>query len=272
VLTRRIPRTGEELPAIGLGTWQTFDVGSTEEERAPRREVLRSFLGAGGRLVDSSPIYGRAEEVTGDLAAELEGAPRPFFATKVWTGVKEIGERQIAESMRRFRTDRLDLLQVHNLVGVDVQLPALRDLKARGRVRYIGITHYQRDAFPDLERLLETEQVDFIQLPYSAGFRAAEARLLPAAQATGTAVLAMRPFEEGALFRRAVKGRPLPSYAAELGATSWAEIFLKFVLAHPAVTAVLAATASPSHLADNVRAGAGPLPDEALLRRIAAEV
>jgi aryl-alcohol dehydrogenase-like predicted oxidoreductase len=267
--TRRIPRTGEELPAIGLGTWQTFDVGPSPAARAPLAEVLRAFLAAGGRAIDSSPMYGRAEEVTGDLLAGLPGAPRPFLATKVWTRGRAAGEAQVAESMRRLRADPLDLLQVHNLLDWQAHLPTLRALKAAGRIRYVGITHYALDAFDDLERLLRSESLDFVQLPYSVATREAERRLLPAAAETGTAVLVMRPFEEGALFR-AVRGKPLPGWAKEVGATAWSQLFLKFILAHPAVTAVLPATADPRHLAENVGAGQGPLPDEGLRRRIAA--
>jgi aryl-alcohol dehydrogenase-like predicted oxidoreductase len=216
-------------------------------------------------------MYGRAEEVTGDLVAALPGAPRPFLATKVWTRGKEAGEAQLRESMRRLRAGPLDLLQVHNLLDWEVHLPTLRALKARGTIRYVGITHYARRAFDDLEAIVRKERVDFVQLPYSAATRDAEARLLPAAAETGTAVLVMRPFEEGALFR-AVKGRPLPPWAAELGATAWSQVFLKFILSHPAVTAVLPATSKPSHLAENVAAGRGPLPDAALRKRMEREL
>lgn len=271
MLTRTIPSSGEALPAIGLGTWTTFDVGPTERERAPRWEVLRAFAAAGGRVVDASPMYGRAEEVTGDLAAKLPPAQRPFLATKVWTRGKAEGEAQIAESMRKLRAPRLDLLQVHNLLDWKVHLETLRALKARGTLRYVGITHYALSSFDEMERILRTERVDFVQLPYSLATREAEARLLPAAAETGTAVLVMRPFEEGELFR-AVKGKPLPGWAGELSASSWAEIFLKFILAHPAVTAVIPATAVPAHLADNVRAGDGPLPDAALRARMVKEL
>ncbi len=271
MLTRKIPGTGEALPVIGLGTWQTFDVGRAESQRAPRLEVLRAFLEAGGRVIDSSPMYGRAEQVTGDLLARLPGAPRPFLATKVWTRGKEAGERQIRESMRRLRADPLDLLQVHNLLDLETQLPTLRELKRLGRIRYLGITHYSLGAFDDLERLLRTEALDFVQLPYSAMTRTAEQRLLPTAADTGTAVLVMRPFEEGALFR-AVKGRPLPDWAKELGATAWSQLFLKFILSHRAVTAVLPATSNPMHLAENVQAGFGPLPEGELRRRMETEL
>ncbi len=269
--TREVPRSGEAIPVIGLGTWQTFDVALGPSERAPRLEVLRRFLAAGGRVIDSSPMYGRAEEVTGALLADLPGAPRPFLATKVWTTGKEAGEAQIRESMRRLRVTTLDLLQIHNLLDWRTHLPTLRALKQAGTVRYLGITHYATSAFGELERLLRTEALDFVQLPYSAARREAEARLLPAAAETGTAVLVMRPFEEGELFR-SVKGRALPAWAGELGARSFGELFLKFILGHPAVTAVIPATANPAHVAENLRAGFGPLPDEALRRRIVREL
>jgi aryl-alcohol dehydrogenase-like predicted oxidoreductase len=270
--TRPIPRTGEPLPVVGLGTWRTFDVGAAEAERAPLLEVLRRFLVGGGRVVDSSPMYGEAEAVVGELVARLpRGTPRPFLATKVWTSGRAAGEAQMAESLGRLRVERLDLMQVHNLLDWRVHLPVMRAWKAQGRLRYLGITHYATSAFDELERLLRTEALDFVQLPYSAARREAAARLLPAAADTGTAVLVMRPFEEGELFRR-VKGRPLPAWASALGAASWSEVFLKFILAHPAVTAVIPATAKPEHLDENLRAGSGPLPDAALLARIEREI
>jgi aryl-alcohol dehydrogenase-like predicted oxidoreductase len=271
MLTRPIPRTGERLPAVGLGTWQTFDVGEDLADRAPLAEVLRRFLAGGGTVIDTSPMYGRAERVTGDLLAASPPPQRPFLATKVWTRGREAGEAQLAESVRRLRAGPLDLAQVHNLLDVGAHLPTLRAWQGAGRVRYVGITHYTPSAFPELERLIRAERLDFVQLPYSIATRAAEARLLPAAAETGTAVLVNRPFEEGELFRR-VKGRALPGWADELGCTSWAEVFLKFILGHPAVTCVLPATSKAAHLEENLRAGRGPLPDEALRRRMAADL
>jgi aryl-alcohol dehydrogenase-like predicted oxidoreductase len=269
--TRKVPRTGEAIPVIGLGTWQTFDVGSAPEERAPRLEVLRAFLAAGGRVIDSSPMYGRAEEVTGELLAELRPHAAPFLATKVWTTGKASGESQIRDSFRKLRTSVVDLFQIHNLQDWETHLGTLRELKAAGKIRYVGITHYSTSSFGQMERLLRTEHLDFVQLPYSAARREAEERLLPAAADTGTAVLVMRPFEEGELFR-AVRGKPLPAWAKELGATAWSQVFLKLILAHPAITAVLPATANPKHLAENVAAGLGPMPDEKLRKRMAEEL
>jgi aryl-alcohol dehydrogenase-like predicted oxidoreductase len=268
--TRPIPSTGEPLPVIGLGTWQTFDVGPGAAERAPLREVLGGLFAAGGTAIDSSPMYGRSEAVVGDLLRERRSTPRPFVATKVWTSGREAGERAMAESERRMG-GRLDLLQVHNLLDVAVHLPTLRAWKARGRIRYVGITHYAPSAFGELERLLSAEPLDFVQLPYSAASRAAESRLLPLARERGVAVMVMRPFEEGALFR-AVKGRPVPGWAAEAGCGSWAALFLKFILAHPAVTVVIPATANPAHLAQNVEAGRGATLDEQQRSRLLSEL
>ena len=268
IATRPIPRTGERIPVVGLGTWRTFDVGSSDADRAPLLEVLRRFLSGGGRVIDSSPMYGEAERVVGDLLARLPDSPRPFLATKVWTSGRAQGEAEMAESMRRLRVERLDLMQVHNLLDWREHLTTMRAWKAAGRIRYVGITHYAASAFAELESILRTERVDFVQLPYSAARREAEARLLPAAAETGTAVLVMRPFEEGELFRM-VKGRPLPSWAGELGAASWSEVFLRFILSHPAVTAVIPATSKVAHLEENLRAGRGtPDVDPALRRRM----
>jgi diketogulonate reductase-like aldo/keto reductase len=269
MLTRPIPSTGELLPVIGMGTWQTFDAGEAAADRDPLREVLSIFTAAGGRVIDSSPMYGRAEAVAGDLMREL--GTKMFVATKVWTRGRSAGIAEIERSMRRLRVSTLDLLQVHNLLDVHAHLPTLRALKERGTVRYIGITHYQLGAFAEVERLLRTESLDFVQLPYSIGVREAEARLLPAAADTGTAVLVMRPFEEGSLFAR-VRGRPLPGWAAEIDCTSWAQVFLKWIVGHPAVTCPIPATSDPDHASDNVLAGVGRLPDEALRERIASDV
>jgi aryl-alcohol dehydrogenase-like predicted oxidoreductase len=271
---RPIPRTREPLPVVGLGTWQTFDVGPAPAERAPLAEVLRRFLEAGGRVVDTSPMYGRAEGVLGDLLArarETRPTPPPFLATKVWTTGRAEGERQVAESFRLLRTDRIDLFQIHNLVDWRTHLPPLRAAQEAGRIRYLGVTHYHAGALAELERVLRAERFDFVQLPYSVRAREAEARLLPAAAELGVAVLVNRPFEEGALFA-AVRGESVPPWAAEMGCETWGELFLKFVLAHPAVTAVLPATANPTHAAENLRAGTGPLPDERLRRLVVEAV
>lgn len=265
---RVIPSSGEELPVIGLGTWQTFDVTKDDEARAPLREVLRRFFDGGGRVIDSSPMYGRSESVVGDLLRATPHAASAFVATKVWTTGKAEGEAQVAESEQRMG-GRLDLVQVHNLVDWQTQLATLRALKESRRIRYVGVTHWSLGAFDELERILSSEQLDFVQLPYSAATRHAEQRLLPLARDRGVAVLVMRPFEEGELFRRS-RRTAVPRAAADVGAASWAEVFLRFILAHPAVTAVLPATSNPEHLSQNVAAGSGPFFDESQKREILA--
>ena len=271
MLTRPIPKTGEALPVIGMGTWQTFDVDDSPEARAPLADVARRFLAAGGRVIDSSPMYGRAEATTGAVLAEIGAAGKPFLATKVWTTGKQKGIAEMERSMARMRTPRMDLMQVHNLQDWKTHLPVLREWKQAGKIRYLGITHYAHGAFDEMERLVRTESLDFVQLPYNLADRAAEARLLPAAADTGTAVLVMRPFEEGELFGR-VKGKALPAWAADFDCASWAQYFLKFILGHPAVTCPIPATSKPSHLDDNVRAGFGRLPDEATRRKMIEHV
>jgi aryl-alcohol dehydrogenase-like predicted oxidoreductase len=267
--TRKIPRTGEEVPVVGLGTWQTFDVGTATSEREPLAEVLQRFFAAGGRVIDSSPMYGRAESVVGDLVA---AAKHPaFLATKVWTDGRDAGKAQMEESLRRLRTERLDLMQIHNLRDWKAHLPVMRAWRDAGKIRYLGITHYALGSLDELARILQAEPLDFVQLPYSVNVRDAEARLLPTAADTGTAVLVMRPFEEGALFSR-VKGRALPAWAAERGFESWAQLFLEFILAHRAVTCVIPATSKPQHLDQNMRAGCGLELDEALCKRLLAEL
>ena len=270
MLSRRVPSTGEMLPAIGLGTWRTFDVGSDERARSPPREVLRRFFAAGARVIDSSPMYGNAEAAVGDLIRGTPWAREAFVATKVWTSGRDAGEAQMTESERRMG-GRIDLMQIHNLLDWKTHLPALRAWKAAGRIRYLGITHFSVSAFDEMETILRKERVDFVQLPYSVGMRDAEKRLLPAALDTGTAVIVMRPFEGGSLFRDA-RARPLPALARELGASSWAQLFLKFILAHPAVTVAIPATADPGHASDNLAAGLGPLPDAAQRQRLVAEL
>lgn len=265
---RPIPRSKERLPVVGIGTWQTFDVGPQAPERAELAEVLRRFAGHGGRVLDSSPMYGQAERVVGDLTAELALRDKLFFATKVWTSGREAGIRQMEASLRLMRTDRMDLMQVHNLLDVATHAKTLREWKAAGRIRYMGITHYHAGAHADLERLLKTREWDFAQFNYSLAEPEAEARLLPACAALGVAVIVNRPFAEGALFRR-VKGKELPAWAVELGCASWAQFFLKWILSHPAVTCAIPGTRRVAHLEDNVQAGIGRLPDPATRRRMA---
>ena len=230
--TKPIPSTGEALPVIGLGTWQTFDVGSDAAARARLRETLALLH---GNLVDSSPMYGSSETVAGDLIAERGMRDKLFVATKVWTTGREEGIRQMETSLKRLRVEGMDLMQVHNLADVATHTETLQEWKQKKRIRYIGITHYTSSAYAEVERWLKTKQYDFLQINYSLGERESENLLLPLAQELKVAVIANRPFAEGALFRR-VKGKPLPPWAAQLGIASWAQYFLKWIVSHPAVT------------------------------------
>lgn len=268
ILKRPIPRSGEMLPAVGVGTWQTFDVGAKSPERAELKEVLRLLVAAGGSVVDSSPMYGKAEGVVGDLTAELGLREKLFFATKVWTSGREAGMRQMEDSFRLMRTQRMDLMQVHNLLDLPVHAKTLREWKTAGRIRYIGITHYHEGAHAELEEIVRTRAWDFVQFNYSMAEREAEARLLPACADSGTAVIVNRPFSQGGLFPK-VKGKEVPAWAAEFDCASWAQFFLKYLLSHPAVTCVIPGTRRVAHLKDNVQAGLGRLPDAAMRRRMA---
>ena len=270
ILTRPIPATGEPVPVVGLGTWQTFDVGAGPADRAPLEAVLAAFVELGGRVVDSSPMYGRSEQVVGDIAAKLQIHPRLFLATKVWTTGKAAGIRQMEDSMRELHAARIDLMQVHNLVDVDTHLATLEDWKRAGRVRYVGITHYTASGHDAVARLVASRKLDFIQINYSVGEREAERRLLPLARERGTAVIVNRPFAGGDLFAR-LRRRPLPVWAADIDADSWAQVLLKFVVSHPAVTCAIPATSQVTHLRDNMQAAYGRLPDSALRARIVAE-
>lgn len=269
LLKRPIPRSGEMLPAVGVGTWQTFDVGPKAPERAELKEVLRLLVEGGGSVVDSSPMYGKAEGVVGDLSAEAGLRDRLFFATKVWTSGRDSGIRQMEDSFRLMRAgNRMELMQVHNLLDLETHSRTLRDWKKAGRLRYIGITHYHEGAHADLERIVKTRDWDFVQFNYSMAEREAEARLLPACAESGTAVIVNRPFSQGGLFPK-VKGKPLPPWAAEFDCASWAQFFLKFLLSHPAVTCVIPGTRRVAHLKDNLGAGMGRLPDAAMRRKMA---
>jgi len=260
ILRKPIPRSGELLPAVGLGTWQTFDVGAAPAERMPLKEVLREFVQRGGSVIDSSPMYGRSETVGGEIAAELGIHKQLFVATKVWTSGRDAGIRQMEESLRRLRVKKLDLMQVHNLVDYRTHLATLRKWRDEGKIRYLGVTHYHAGAYAELAQVLATEELDFVQLNYSMAERDAEERLLPLAAEKRIAVLVNRPFAQGALFNH-IRGKKLPPWAKEIGCASWAQFFLKFIIAHPAVTCAIPATSKVSHLIDNMQAGAGPLPD-----------
>ena len=278
MLTRAIPSSGEKLPVIGLGTWQTFDVDLTSDTRRQLEDVLSRFVKLGGRVIDSSPMYGHAEEVIGDLTATLgirdklaTGRVRPtgglFVATKVWTRGKENGTRSMERSMVRLRTKRIDLMQVHNLVDVHIHLETLREWKEQGRIRYIGITHYESGAFGEVEKIMRNEKLDFVQINYSLMERDAEERLLPLAQERGIAVIVNRPFGGGDLFSR-VRSKPLPDWATEFECRSWAQFFLKWIVGHPAVTCAIPATDKPRHLEDNMQGGIGRLPDAKMRERM----
>ena len=257
------------LPAVGIGTWRVFDVGASDEARAPIKEVLRRFAELGGRAIDSSPMYGAAETVVGDVATEVGVLDRLFLATKVWTSGREAGIRQMDESFRRLRASRVDLMQIHNLLDWSTHLRTLREWKAKGRIRYVGVTHYTESAYDELERVLRAEALDFVQVNYSVDERESERRILPLAHERGVAVIANRPFAEGALFGR-VRGKPVPAWAAEIECDSWAQIFLKWILGNPAVTCVIPGTGKPEHLLDNMKAATGRLPDAAMRAQIAA--
>lgn len=259
-LLRAIPRTGEKLPALGLGTWQVLDVDAGSAGYAAGLAALASFLDAGGRVIDSSPMYGRSEERVGDMLAEAGTSAPRFLATKVWTTGRAAGEAQLAESHRRLRTKTLDLVQVHNLLDLDTQLATLRAAQRAGTVRYIGVTHYTASAHDELERVIRREKPDFLQVNYSLAEPEAGARLLPAARDLGVAVLVNRPFTKGAMIDRAA-GHGLPPVAVELGCRSAAQLFVKWVLGDPAVTVILAGTRDPRHVAENLAAASGAVPD-----------
>ena len=258
--TRRLPADRGRLPGIGLGTWQTFDVGTDAAARGALAEVLGRFVALGGTLVDSSPMYGRAESVLGDLAAAQGLRERLFLATKVWTQGRAAGMAQMEESLRRLHSPHIELMQVHNLVDWRQHLPVLREWKAHGRIRYLGISHYTSSAYAEVEAVLRAEELDFLQINYSLLEQESARRLLPLAADRGVAVIVNRPFAEGALFGR-VKGRALPAEAANHGCRSWAQVFLRWILAHPAVSCAIPASSKLAHLEDNMGAGFAPLPD-----------
>lgn len=259
MLDRPIPSSGERLPAVGLGTWRAFDPPKiTDATLAPIEGAIATFFKAGGRVIDTSPMYGSAQAIAGRLTLKLGVNRDLFIATKVWTTGRDAGIRQMEESMRLLGRTEIDLMQIHNLVDWRAHLPTLRAWKEAGRIRYVGITHYEPSAYPSLEEVIRQEQVDFVQLAYSATVRAAADRLLPLALERGVAVLVNRPFDGGALFAH-VERRPLPPFVQGFG-TTWAEVLLKFVLAHPAVTCTIPATATAEHMQANLTGGEGRLP------------
>ena len=268
--TRPIPSSGERLGIIGCGTWQTFDVGGAEADRQRLADVLQALFDAGGSVVDSSPMYGRSAAVTGDLLTRLRAHERAFVATKVWTRGGDAGVRQMEASMRLLQHPRIELMQIHNLLDWRTHLKTLRAWKEAGRIKYLGITHYTVSAFDELEAIMRAEKLDFVQLNYSLDDRAAEARLLPLAAERGIAVLVNQPFGGGGLLR-SLAGAPLPAWAAEIGCTSWAQVLLKYVVSHPAVTCAIPGTSRPQHMRENAAAGMGLMPDDAMRRRMVAD-
>ncbi len=268
MISRPIPKSGEMLPVIGLGTWQTFDIGDDKAALDNLGAVLRLLFDGGGTVIDSSPMYGRAEAVVGELLATMHARERAFLATKVWTSRREPGIAQMRRSAELLKTRVIDLMQIHNLIDWRIQLATLRMMKEAGQVRYVGITHYTPSAFGDLAGIIEREEIDFVQLPYSIDLRDAEKRMLPLAAERRVAVMVNRPFGGGGLFRQ-VRGKALPLWAPEFGCASWAQFFLKYILAHPAVTCVVPATAETAHLRDDLKAGYGRIPDAAARRRMA---
>jgi aryl-alcohol dehydrogenase-like predicted oxidoreductase len=268
---RKIPSTGAMLPVVGCGTWQTFDVGHDAAAQAERAAVLGVLFAAGGSVIDSSPMYGSSEQVVGDVLAAMKARDRAFIATKVWTRGRAAGVAQMEQSLALLRTDHVELMQVHNLVDWRTQLDTLMAWKRERRIGHVGVTHYTSSAYGELEQVMRAQPLDFVQLDYAVNDRAAEAKLLPLAAARGIAVLVNQPFGGGGLLR-SLAGRPLPGWAGEIGCTSWAQVLLKFVLSHPAVSCVIPGTGRAEHMRDNVQAGCGALPDAALRERMAADL
>jgi diketogulonate reductase-like aldo/keto reductase len=271
VLTKPIPSSGELLPLVGLGTWITFNVGDDVELRDECAAVMKAFFAEGGRLIDSSPMYGSSQPVIGYGLARLGRPASLFAADKVWVSSGSRGREQIEESRRYWRLPRFNLLQVHNLLAWEDHLPILFEMKARGRLRYVGITTSEGRRHDEVEKIMGTQPIDFVQITYNVVDREVEHRILPLALERGIAVIANRPFQQGALLR-AVEDRPLPSWSGEIGAASWAQFILKFIVSHPAVTCAIPATTQVAHVRENMSAAAGRLPDAVMRRRMAAHV
>jgi diketogulonate reductase-like aldo/keto reductase len=268
-LTKPIPSSSEQIPLVGLGSWITFNVGKDRQAREQCAEVMRHFFAAGGRLIDSSPMYGSSQDVIGEGLQKLGAQRQVFSADKVWTSSK--GAQQIEVSRQLWRVARFDLLQVHNLLAWQEHLPLLQEMKAAGRLRYVGITTSEGRRHRDMEQIIRSHRIDFVQLTYNLLDREAEQRLLPLARERGIAVIANRPFREGALLRE-LQRHPLPAWAAEIACASWAQIALKFIVSHPALTCAIPATSNVAHVRENMAAASGPMPDEAFRRRMAADV
>lgn len=258
---RKIPSSGEQLPIVGLGTWLQFDVGSSESARAPLKKVLREMARLGGKMIDTSPMYGRAEQVVGELTTELGLQDQFFYATKVWTRGRQAGINQMESSMRKLKQNPIDLMQVHNLIDWQTHLETMNRWKEDGKIRYTGVTHYTVSAYDELEHIIKNRDIDFVQFNYSIRVRQAEHSLLNSARENNVAVVINRPYEGGSLFGL-VKGRQLPNWASDYDINSWGQFFLKYILSHPAVTCVIPGTSDPDHLVDNMKAGYGRMPDD----------
>lgn len=267
-ITRPIPSSGEPIPVMGMGTWLTFDVGRSQSARATRRIVLQTFFDRGGRVIDSSPMYGRSELVVGDLLPQIRPRPPVFSATKVWTPGRRLGVIQMEASQKLWRVPKFDLLQVHNLVDWEGHLQTLKEWKANGRVRYIGVTTSHGRRHDELERIMLREPLDFVQITYNLADRSVENRILPLARERKMAVIVNRPLDGGELFDR-VRGKAFPAWAGEFDCTTWSQFFLKFVVSHPAVTCAIPATSQPAHMVENMGAGVGRLPDTPMRARMA---
>ena len=268
ILARKIPSTGESLPVVGLGTWQTFDVGESAPDRKVLSEVLNTLITKGGKVIDSSPMYGSSEKVVGDLSTATGINEKLFIATKVWTTGKDSGIRQMNDSLRLLKRAKIDLMQIHNLTDWETHLKTLKAWKDEGRIRYIGLTHYLDSVHDKLISIIAKEKIDFIQVNYNLLDRHAENKLLPYARDHNAAVLINRPFEEGSLFQK-VKGKELPEWSKEIDCKTWGQFFLKFIISHPAVTCVIPGTSKPHHMLDNLNAGFGKLPSQKMRENMA---
>jgi diketogulonate reductase-like aldo/keto reductase len=267
MIQRKIPSSGELLPVIGLGSWAQFDVGTSKEERTPLRDVLTNMEKEGGTLIDSSPMYGKSEQVIGDLTSQLPIAGKFFYATKVWTNGEQEGIAQMNDSMKKMRRATMDLMQIHNLVDWKTHVKTLRQWKGEGKIRYLGVTHYTVSSHEQLEQVIRSEKMDFVQFNYSICVRNAERRLLRAATETGTAVIINEPFEKGTLFQL-VRGKQLPEWSREYGMKTWTEFFLKYIIADTAVNCVIPGTSNPQNVVANMSAGDGMLPDNEIRKRM----
>ena len=267
MLKRVIPSSGEEMPVIGLGTSRVFDIERSKNELNVREKILDIFYENGGRLIDTSPMYGMSEEIIGITAKKYIEKNRFFLATKVWTEGRENGMRQIEESFQKMRADKISLIQVHNLLDWKTQIKTLRSLKDEGRIDYIGITHYKSNAFDEMIKIMKAEKVDFAQFNYSMGEREAEQKILPFCKDNGIATLINRPFMRGRLFREAQE-KKLPSWVSDYNIDSWGQFFLKYIISHDAVTNIIPATSKPKNMLDNARAGMGRMLDEKAKKRM----